>query len=52
MPDSTSRFTHAKTGQPILHFMGCSTFSEVRLVHLNLSLPSVHGAPRDLGRKD
>eukprot|EP00049_Salpingoeca_infusionum_P008022 m.129524 g.129524 ORF g.129524 m.129524 type:complete len:691 (-) comp13890_c0_seq1:180-2252(-) len=28
MPDGTSRFTDAKTGEPIFHFMGCSTFAE------------------------
>jgi len=28
MPDGTSRFKLASTGEPIFHFMGCSTFSE------------------------
>lgn len=31
MPDGTSRFT-AKNGQKLLHFMGCSTFSEYTVV--------------------
>jgi len=26
MPDGTSRFRSAATGEPIYHFMGCSTF--------------------------
>mmetsp|Transcript_17764 Transcript_17764/g.56018 ORF Transcript_17764/g.56018 Transcript_17764/m.56018 type:complete len:362 (+) Transcript_17764:66-1151(+) len=28
MPDGTSRFSLASTGQEVKHFMGCSTFSE------------------------
>ena len=28
MPDGTSRFKSVRTGSPIFHFMGCSTFSE------------------------
>jgi S-(hydroxymethyl)glutathione dehydrogenase/alcohol dehydrogenase len=32
MPDGTSRFADAATGQPIHHFMGCSTFSEYTVV--------------------
>lgn len=31
MPDGTSRFTNSK-GEPLLHFMGCSTFSEYTVV--------------------
>jgi S-(hydroxymethyl)glutathione dehydrogenase/alcohol dehydrogenase len=32
MPDSTSRFKSAETGEPIHHFMGCSTMSEYTVV--------------------
>ena len=32
MPDGTSRFTRASTGETIAHFMGCSTFSEYTVV--------------------
>lgn len=32
MPDGTSRFKHVKTGKPIYHFMGCSTFSEYTVI--------------------
>lgn len=31
MPDGTTRF-HNKKGEPILHFMGCSTFSQYTVV--------------------
>ncbi len=31
MPDGTTRFTNSE-GQPIYHFMGCSTFSEYTVV--------------------
>jgi S-(hydroxymethyl)glutathione dehydrogenase/alcohol dehydrogenase len=30
MPDKTTRFS-LPNGEPVYHFMGCSTFSEVRL---------------------
>lgn len=44
MPDGTSRFRLASSGEPIFHFMGCSTFSEytvlaVRAVSLFLPRP-------------
>lgn len=32
MPDGTSRFKAKKNGQELLHFMGCSTFSEYTVV--------------------
>lgn len=32
MPDGTVRFKHVKTGKPIFHFMGCSTFSEYTVI--------------------
>lgn len=32
MPDGTCRFKHVKTGAPIYHFMGCSTFSEYTVI--------------------
>ena len=31
MPDGTSRFTLAKDGSTVYHFMGCSTFAEYTL---------------------
>jgi Zn-dependent alcohol dehydrogenase len=44
MPDGTSRFTSAATGEPIFHFMGCSTFSEYTV----LPEIAVVRAPADL----
>ncbi|ODV92737.1 hypothetical protein CANCADRAFT_1331 [Tortispora caseinolytica NRRL Y-17796] len=32
MPDGTSRFKCVRTGESLLHFMGCSTFSEYTVV--------------------
>ena len=32
MPDGTSRFSYK--GQPIAHYMGCSTFSNLSLIHI------------------
>lgn len=32
LPDKTSRFKSLSTGQPLLHYMGCSTFSEYTVV--------------------
>jgi S-(hydroxymethyl)glutathione dehydrogenase / alcohol dehydrogenase len=41
MPDGTSRFTSAKTGASIFHFMGCSTFSEYTVV-AEISCAKIH----------
>lgn len=32
MPDGTSRFKSVRTGEKLLHFMGCSTFSQYTVV--------------------
>ncbi|WFD28336.1 hypothetical protein MNAN1_003345 [Malassezia nana] len=32
MPDGTKRFTSARTGEELFHFMGCSTFSQYTVV--------------------
>jgi S-formylglutathione hydrolase len=32
MPDGTSRFRSARTGETLWHFMGCSTFAEVTVL--------------------
>ena len=45
MPDGTSRFS--KNGQPILHYMGCSTFSEYTVLP-EISLAKINpAAPLD-----
>ncbi len=45
MPDGTSRFSYQ--GQPIYHYMGCSTFSEYTVVN-EISLAKIHPqAPHD-----
>ena len=33
MPDGTSRFSFE--GKPLLHYMGCSTFSNLSLIHIS-----------------
>ncbi len=45
MPDGTSRFSYQ--GQPIFHYMGCSTFSEYTVVN-EISLAKINpAAPHD-----
>ncbi|CDR41989.1 CYFA0S08e02344g1_1 [Cyberlindnera fabianii] len=47
MPDGTSRFKHKATGKDILHFMGCSSFSQYTVV-ADVSVVAVNPeAPRD-----
>lgn len=47
MPDGTSRFTLAKDGSTIFHFMGCSTFAEYT-VQAHLHLPTSPPPPPPL----
>jgi S-(hydroxymethyl)glutathione dehydrogenase/alcohol dehydrogenase len=48
MPDGTSRFRHKATGKEILHFMGCSTFSQYTVV-ADVSVVAVNPeAPKDV----
>lgn len=47
MPDGTVRFKHKKTGKELLHFMGCSTFSQYTVV-ADVSVVAVNPkAPKD-----
>lgn len=47
MPDGTSRFRHKATGKELLHFMGCSTFSQYTVV-ADVSVVAVNPeAPQD-----
>lgn len=48
MPDGTSRFRHKATGKELLHFMGCSTFSQYTVV-ADVSVVAVNpDAPKDV----
>lgn len=48
MPDGTTRFRHKATGKEILHFMGCSTFSQYTVV-ADVSVVAVNpDAPKDV----
>jgi S-(hydroxymethyl)glutathione dehydrogenase/alcohol dehydrogenase len=48
LPDGTPRFRHKATGKEILHFMGCSTFSQYTVV-ADVSVVAVNEkAPKDV----